>query len=100
MGEPGERFETGLTARVFDANSDFYERTGVKDEFVLDGKELVIQAGAWASIEGEVLGQTVPGRLRNFYERNPATYTPPSLIRPDLTVPPSSNTRVEVQGAR
>ena len=57
VGAPGERFETALTARVFDANAEFYQRTGINDEFVLDGKELVIQAGAWASIEGEVLGQ-------------------------------------------
>lgn len=52
---PADGYDVTLSARAFDANADFYRRAGLKNDLIFDGKEFVLEIGAFATIEGEVL---------------------------------------------
>ncbi len=54
-GVPGANYETSLTARAFDADAGFYQRTGLDADLVYAGKEFVLEVGAFATVEGQVL---------------------------------------------
>lgn len=49
-------FDTDLSVEVLDADEDFYEKAGLPEDEIQDGKELVLNAEAHLSIEVDLLG--------------------------------------------